>query len=192
MHVPHGISEGFLRVARREQAAGRRAILAAIVAGLAVLFLAELADPEPQGAAVRTFLACVAAGLAAGFALSRWRLRSYESALRARWRHWMSAAGGCASLSEIARRADEREPRSPAAAALPYAALVIANVSLFGLLWADVPGAETAALPLLAVNGLAVGAHVAGAAMTMRWCREFVRAADELVADGTVGLYGER
>lgn len=190
--MPHGVSENFLSVARREERLGRRAALAAVALAPAAAFLAELADEPAYGPVWGLFVASALLGLVLGALLARRRLARYEDALRLRWDHWMRGSVGAWRLGEVARRAaghDPPLPLLPGASALGLAAL---NLALFALLWAEHPAAPAIAGPLVALDGLLLGGLAATSALTARWAKEFLRAAEELVRRGEVPMWGER
>lgn len=192
MHTPAGLSEGFLRVAEHEERRSFVVLAGLLVAGLLAGFLAELADAPAFGAVLQGFGIAVVAGAASGALAGVVRFHRYEASLRLHWRHWMRAADGRLRLADVARRVDERSSASPFVLALAMAAIVLLNALVFALLWLESPLASGLAQLTLAMDGLLIGALTALALLTARWCRELRLAADELLHEGAVPIWGEK
>lgn len=190
--MARGVSENFLRIARREQRLGRRAAVAAALLAPAAAFLADLADDPAYGPVWGLFVVALIGGLGLGAWLAQRRLAHYEDGLRLQWNHWMRQASGASRMAEVERKVQERDGLPPFAAQAAALALVVANVLLFALLWTAHPAAQPLAWVTLAADGLVLGALVTGSALTVRWARDFVRAAEDLVAKGEVAMWGER
>jgi hypothetical protein len=96
----------------------------------------------------------------------------------------------CARIDEVARHVQNKRAhiglRSGGAALL-----VVLNGALFGLLWTEVGWALSLGLVVTALNGIVLGSLTGHAIWHWRWTAQFNHALDELLSDGSVGLWGE-
>jgi hypothetical protein len=190
--MARGISENFLRVARREQRLATRSALLAAALAFPAAFLAELADEPGYGPIWGLFLMACVAGLALGMVLARRRVEHYEADLRVQWNHWMRAATNAARISDIDRRSHDKDPLPQALPGGLALGLLALNLLLFALLWVGHPLALTLAMLVILADGLLLGAMAAASALLGRWAREFVRTAEDMVQKGEVAMWGER
>jgi len=70
--------------------------------------------------------------------------------------------------------------------------LLALNVLLFALLWIAHPAAQPLAWLVILVDGLVLGALVTSSALLVKWARDFVVAAEDLVQKGEVAMWGDR
>jgi len=187
-----GVSQNFLDIARREQRLARRtALTAALVAPLAG-FLSDLADPGAYGPFWMLFVGAVVVGLAAGFLWTRRRLTRLQDDLLLQWNHWMRGAVGASSIAQVERKVHDLDPPPAWLGGAFAAGLLLLNVLLFALLWADLAIADPLALGVVLIDGVALGGLVASSGLVSRWARNFERSAQDLVRDGELTMWGER
>lgn len=190
--MARGVSENFLKLARREERLGKRALVVAALLALPAGFLADLADAPGYGPTWMLFLGAIAAGLLGGLALTHRKLTHYEDDLRVQWNHWMRHAVNAQRLSDVEAKTHERDPWPPLLASAGTVALLVVNVLLFALLWIAHPLAGGAAALVILTDGLVLGALAASSALLARWSRDFVRSAEDLVERGELPIWGER
>lgn len=190
--MARGVSENFLKLARREERLGRRAVVVAALVAFPAAFLAELADDPGYGPVWLLFLAFALLGVLAGMVWAQRRLAHYEDDLRLQWNHWMRHAVRAQRLAEVESRTHDRDPLPSATWSAATALLVLLNAALFALLWAAHPAGALLAWPVIGLDGLVLGAAAASSALLARWCRDFVRSAEEMVERGELAMWGER
>jgi hypothetical protein len=190
--MARGVSENFLRIARREQRLGRRAALAALLLAPLAAFLADLADDPAYGPVWGLFLGTLLGGLCLGLWLTQRRIAHYEDGLRLQWNHWMRHAANASRLTDVERKVQERDPPPALLAQAGALGLALLNALLFALLWVASPAAQPLAWLTIALDGLVLGALVTSSALLVRWAKDFVLAAEDLVQKGEVAMWGER
>lgn len=114
----------------------------------------------------------------------------YESSLRGTWNRWMSLAPACETVAELHRKARGRSAHnrlllSAALLTLLWGAeLILLVVALAG------ETAPTFAAPVIALNGVLVGALLGHHLHLRTWTDTFRRDLDEMVRDGELGVWG--
>lgn len=189
--MARGVSEQFVKIVDREGRAATRGLAALLFGAGLAYFLAELSDAPAYGENVRAFGLSLAAGALIGVYVGHRRYARYGASMRARWDHWMRDSVASATLGELARKVEGREPAAAWPASVALAALIVANATFFIAMWLETP-LDSTALPVAVGNGLVVGAGVGLALWTIYWTRSFDKAVAELVESGAVGVWGER
>lgn len=188
--MPHGVSDQFLRILKNERKGSLRAILIACALVPVAYFMAELTDEPFFGVVVWISFIALALGVAGGLLWTRHQTAKYSESIRVSWNAWMRMSLSCARIDEVARHVENKRDRMglrSGAAAL----LVVLNGALFGFLWAEVDWAMALGLVVTALNGLVLGFLAGHAIWQWRWTAQFTQALDQLLSEGSVGLWGE-
>ena len=188
--MPHGVSDQFLRILKNERKGSIRAIALAVALFPVAYFMAELTDEAFLGVVVWTVAGALAAGVGIGLLWARHKTKKYNDSIRQSWNAWMRMSLSCARIDEVARHVENKRDHvgmRSAAAAL----LVVTNGALFGFLWAEVDWGTAFGLVVTILNGLVLGFLAGHAVWHWRWTAQFTHALDELLSDGSVGLWGE-
>lgn len=188
--MPHGVSDQFLRILKNERKGSLRAIILAAALVPLAYFMAELTDTAFFGAVVWGAIASIIVGVGGGVLWARHRTQQYNESIRLRWNAWMRMSLSCARIDEVARHVDnKRDHKSLRSAAA--ALLVALNGVLFIFLWAELGFALAFGLVVTILNGVVLGFLAGHAVWHWRWTAQFNRALDELLSEGSVGLWGE-
>lgn len=188
--MPRGVNEKFLRILRNERKTRLRA--AGVVGALlpVAYFLAELVDGPLFGTIVVGSLVAVLLGIVAGLGLAHRRTRLYNESLLEKWNAWQRCASACTRLDEVARHADEKNPR-PALKGVAWTSVFALNLLLFAALWVEVSWAYPYGAVVSVLNGALLGGLVGWNLWTARWTQQFRAALDELASDGQLNYWGE-
>lgn len=188
--MPHGVSDHFLRILKNERRGSVRALALAVALLPLAYFMAELTDQAFLGIVVWTAAGALALGAALGIAWGHHQTSRYNQSLRQSWNAWMRMSLSCARIDEVARHVQNKH-RSVSMRGAASALLVVLNAALFAILWAEMGwGLEFGAV-VTAINGIVLGFLAGHAVWSWRWTAQFSRALDELISEGSVGLWGE-
>lgn len=186
--MARGVSKRFIRILEDEQRGARGRIAVLGILGVLLFAPAFLLAP-PVGAMVH------AAALILGFLVGllwAWRTysRTYQDGLVALWSQWMHAANGSQSLAECHRKVMGRSGRN----------LTWLYAILLALFWVGEVGLMVLALagtavpfawgPVIAINAFVIGAVVAHSMRGARWSRQLQSAAQEMIDEGQIGVWG--
>lgn len=187
--MPQGVVSDFLRILQEDRSAALSrsivmAVLALLLFGVA-WFVAELWGVVAHGAGV-------AVGLGVGLLWGQRTVGRYAASLQGTWNTWMRKAPACESVPEVHRKVrDKRGRHLPFLYALVLLVVWALEVALFALAFVD-DASLWAQLPVLAVNGLLAGGLAGFFLRTRAWFRSFQHSVQEMLADGELGVWGER
>lgn len=189
--MARGVTDHFLRILKNERKQSARALVAALALCVPVYFMAELTDAPLYGRIVWAAGGAIALGLLVGVLAGRYRTQHYNESLKTGWNAWMRMSLSSTRIREVARGVRQKPAGARNATAVGWALLVVVNAALFIVLWNEASFATSFGLFTTLLNGLVVGALAGHAAWCWHWTSQFGRALDELMADGSVGLWGE-
>ena len=189
--MPRGVTDHFLRILKNERKQSLRALVVAVALCGPLYFMAELTDEPLYGRIVIIAGAALALGIVAGVLLGRFQTHRYNESLKTGWNAWMRMSLSATRIREVARGVSQKPASARSASAIGWAFLVVLNAVLFLVLWNEASFASSFGLFTTILNGLVVGALAGHAAWCWHWTGQFGRALDELMADGSVGLWGE-
>ena len=188
--MPHGVNDQFLRILKNERNGSLRAVLLAVALLPLAYFMAELTDEAFVGIIVWISAAAIAIGVGLGILWGRHQTKVYNDSLRQSWNAWMRMSSSCARIDEVARHVENKQ-RAVSLRGAATALLIILNGVLFALLWAEALFAVELGAVVTALNGLVLGFLAGHAIWSWRWTAQFSKALDELISEGSVGLWGE-
>lgn len=189
--MPRGVTDHFLRILQNERRQSVRALVVALALCAPVYFMAELTDEPLYGRIVGVAAAAIVLGIVVGVLVGRWQTARWNESLRTGWNAWMRMSLASTRVRDVARGVHAKAASARSATAVAWALLVVLNAALFIVLWNEASFAESFGLLTTVLNGLVVGALAGHAAWSWYWTGQFGRALDELMADGSVGLWGE-
>lgn len=182
-----GVAREFLGLLQGDARHARSRAVMLAVFGL-LLFAPALLLWMPWGAAVH--VAAVLLGLGLGWWTGLRAVDGYESSLRGTWNQWMKLAPACETVAELHSKARGRSThnRSMRLAAL-LTLLWGSELILLVVALAD-RAAPVFAAPVIALNGVLVGALLGHHLQLRTWNDTFRRDLDEMVRDGELGVWG--
>lgn len=188
-----GVSDQFLRILENERRLAVRHLAWGAGLALLLLFVANLADEPLFGTESFLYAVALFLGIGGGVALGWRHSRKMGESIKGAWNHWMRMSTSCTRVDEVYRKASGKPAGSnPAATGLLAAALFVLNALLFALLWVEAPLAKGMGLLTVLVDGGFVGGWIGASAWRFGWVRSFTKALEELLRDGSVGVWGER
>lgn len=188
-----GVSDQFLRILENERRLATRHLAWAAGLALVLLFVANLADEPLFGTESFLYAVALFLGIGGGIALGWRHSKKLGDSLKGGWNQWMRMSTSCTRVDEVWRKASGKPAGSnPAATGLLAAGLLVLNALLFALLWVESSAAKPLGLLTVLVDGGFVGGWIGNAAWRFGWVRSFTRALEDLLRDGTVGIWGER
>jgi hypothetical protein len=190
--MPRGITDQFLLILRTEERRALRAFGLGIVAFLAAYQMARLGNDPRWGSVEAAFLLSSVVSVAIFALVGRHAARKRTFALAENWHAWMRFSVGSGSLHEVERKVSQRDPTPSWATGFAVAVFLLANGATFALLWFDLPYAGAVAYAMAIANALAVGWILGTEALRFWWARSATQAAQELVGNGTLAVWGER
>lgn len=191
-HLAKGVSDQFLRILENERRLAIRHVGIGAALALVALFMANLADEPLFGTESFAYAVALFLGVGGGLALAWWRSRQVSESIRSGWNAWMRFSVSCTRVDEVYRKAAGRRARSPAVTGVGAAALFFANAILFVLLWVDAPSSAWLGVPTVMADGIVVGGWLGSSAWRFGWALSFTKALEDLLRDGSIGLWGER
>lgn len=192
MHaIGDGVTRNFLDILQHDiHRAAKGFLLATAVAAL-VLLLAYVSLRAFPAYGFLFVPGVFAAAFLVGAAYTRWFvLGSYEVSLRDHWNRWMRWSVSCRTVRECYAKVHDRRPEpgwwlgGSLVAALILAHLVLAGFMLNGTLTLG------RALPFFVLDAALLGFIAARRYWERRWYRRFLRSCNELLRDGSLGLWG--
>lgn len=188
--MPNGVNDQFLRILKNETKSSIRAIVLALALVPIAYFMAELTDDAFLGIVVWVSAGALAIGIALGLLWGRHETRNWNESLRQSWNAWMRMSSSCARIDEVARHVRNKR-RSVSLRGAATALLILLNGVLFAMLWAEASFSLELGAIVTGLNGIVLGFLAGHAVWNWRWTAQFSKALDDLISEGSVGLWGE-
>lgn len=134
-----------------------------------------------------SFVVALAAGYGWGHFVNTYR---YQASIREHWNRWMRYSISCATVRECYRKVHGK----PANTSLWWASLVVAVLiiahAILLILALNAAASLWQVLPIFILDACLLG-FVAGIRLRERnWYREFLKSVNELLHEGTIGVWG--
>lgn len=192
MHVTgQGVTRNFLTILETDVRRSANSLIQLAAATALVLLLAWLTLKQFEILGFLIVPGVLAFAFLLGLAHTRWFvLGSYEVSLRDHWNRWMRWSVSCRSLRECYRKV-HGQGSGPTwwVGGILLALLLLIHIVLVALI-IDGLTTYTESIPLFALDAALVG-FLGGRRLLERvWYRRFLRSCNELLRDGTIGLWG--
>jgi hypothetical protein len=117
-------------------------------------------------------------------------LESYEVSLRDHWNRWMRWSVSCRTVRECYSKVHGRS-QGPSWwwGGVALTVLVVFHLVFFALIFDGITGLAEV-LPLFVVDAILVGLFGGRRFLEARWYRGFLRSCNQLLQDGSIGLWG--
>lgn len=187
----NGVTRNFLQIleADLQRAARGLALLVLLTCGMALAAFFALHRELWPG--FSGFAALLILSFASGVLWARLvQLRRYERSIRDHWNRWMRYSVSCVTVRECYTKVHGKAPGpSPWWTGLVLALLLLSHLVL-GVLALNAAAHPTQALPLFGLDAILLG-FFAGSRLVQRlWYQRFLQSVNEMLREGTLGIWG--
>lgn len=187
----NGVTKNFLSILETDLRRNAKSILRLMILLLVVGLLAALAVHRELWLGAAVFAGTLVAGLVLGYAWGHFvNTYRYQASIREHWNRWMRFSISCVTVRECyAKVHGKRTSPSVLWVSLFIAVLILWHLVL-GILSLNEAAPLWQPIALFSLDALLIG-WVAGVRWReSRWYREFLRSVNELLQEGTIGVWG--
>lgn len=187
----NGVTKNFLGILEDEVQRARKSVTRLVVLGLVVGLVAVAAVYKDwtlgAGLLVGTFVVAILAGAAWGHFVSTYR---YQASIREHWNRWMRFSVSCVTVRECYAKVHGRRPGPNLWWTSVFVAFLIVAHLIVPLLALNEASTIWNILPLFLLDALLLGFLVGIRWRERRWYAQFLRSVNELLQEGTIGVWG--
>jgi hypothetical protein len=187
----NGVTKNFLTILEDEIRRAGKTVTRLLVLGLILGSIAVLAVYKDWtlGTAfvVGAFLLAFGAGLAWGHFVNTYR---YQVSIREHWNRWMRFSVSCVSVRECYAKVHGKRAGPNLWWTSVFIALLICAHLVIPLIALNEAATLWNILPLFLIDAIMLGFIVGVRARERRWYRDFLRSVNELLEEGTIGVWG--
>lgn len=186
-----GVTRNFLTILETDTRRAAKSLLRLAIVSPLVFLLAWLALSNFDSWGVLSVpVLFLAAFISAWLYTRHFVLESYEVSLRDHWNRWMRWSVSCKTVRECYAKVHDR----PTGPSWWIAGLLLSGVILFHAVLGVLALNETAGLaivlPIFALDATLLGLMIGRRYAERRWYHKFLRSCNELLRDGSLGLWG--
>ena len=187
----NGVTKNFLGILEDEIRRGGKSVTRFIVLSLLLAGIAALAVSKQWSLAAMvltgTFVVAIAVGFAWGHFVNTYR---YQVSIREHWNRWMRFSISCVSVRECYRKVHGKNPGPNLMWTSVFIALLILTHLIVPLLALNESATIWNILPLFLLDATLLGFLVGVRWRERRWYSEFLASVNELLQEGTIGVWG--
>lgn len=187
----NGVTKNFLTILEHELRRSGRSLVKLLILGLVVAAIAFLALNRELwlGGAILggIFVASIAFGIAWAHFVNTYR---YQASIREHWNRWMRFSISCVSVRECYKKVHGKSPGPSVFWVSTAIALVIVAHLVLGVLSLNETAPIWQPLTLFGLDAFLIGSFAGIRWRERRWYREFLKGVNELLHEGTIGVWG--
>ena len=187
----HGVTRNFLQILEADLHRAARSLASIALLTSLVALAAYFALHRNLWLGFGSFVGTLLTSFALGVAWARYlNIRKYEESIRDHWNRWMRYSVSCVTVRECYAKVHNRSP-GPSwwVGSLVIAILLVAHLALAILALNDEAGAAQV-FPLFGLDAVLLGFFAGKRLLERIWYRRFLKSVNELLRDGSIGIWG--
>ena len=187
----NGVTKNFMAILEDEIRRAGKTVTRLITLGIILALIAVLAVYKDwtigSAIVIGTFLVALLAGIAWGHFVNTYR---FQVSIREHWNRWMRFSVSCVSVRECYAKVHGRRVGPNLWWTSVFIALLICAHLVIPLIALNESATIWNILPLFVLDSLMLGFLVGVRWRERRWYREFLKSVNELLEEGTIGVWG--
>lgn len=187
----NGVTKNFLSILEDEIRRAGKSVVRLLVLGTILALIAVAAVYKDWGLGamlvVGTFALAILFGVAWGHFVNTYR---YQASIRQHWNRWMRFSISCVTVRECYSKVHGKRPGPNLWWTSVFIALLICAHLVVPLLALNESATIWNILPLFLLDAFLLGSLIGIRWRERRWYGDFLRSVNELLAEGTIGVWG--